>query len=332
MHAKKKVLLVGQYPPPIGGVTIHLKRFFDKYKESEEISIALWDIKKKKYYENNIQSPIWASLRKIISVDIVHMHLSSNIKIVLAVFYKILGKKVVYTHHNIRINNMMLFKILMLFVDKLILVNDRDISKNIKKYQYDVIPAFLPAYESTDLPEALTNKIEKYSTVISTNCSHLTYINEKDLYGFDLCVEALTILEKTQKIENTLLLLVDPSGTAKEYVQKLLQNFESQYNCDIVYIDDMLDFNTLICASTMILRATRSDGDALTIREALYLNVPIIASNITWRPEGTILFEHENSRDLSRKICDVVKGNIVTSKYENVDNGKKVIEIYRSMR
>ena len=323
------VLLIGQYPPPIGGVTMHIKRFFDRYKNDHKIELTLLDIKKKKVYVGNQTFGLSSLLLKIMSADIAHIHLSGNIKIMIAFIFKVLGKKVIYTHHNIRIDNMALFKLFMFFVDKLILVNDKDIHESVKKYNYVLIPAFLPTTESTPLSIPVIDKLRNYKYIISTNCFQMTIIDGKDIYGFDLCIQAFGKLVKQNKIKDSLLVLVDPSGTSMSYVKKLVKTFKNNNNCSILFIDNMIDFNELSKKSTMILRATRSDGDSLTVREALYLQIPVIASDVTYRPEGTILFENENSDDLSNRILDVINGNILSNQYYDLDYGEEIVNIYR---
>ena len=325
-----KVLLIGQYPPPIGGVTTHLKRFFNRYKKSEEVSLGLLDIKKRQYYHGASQLSMWTSLRNIISPDIVHIHVASNIKIFIAMFYKMLGKKVIYTHHNIRIKNMRTFKILMLFVDKLILVNDKSISDEVKKYNYMLIPAFLPSTESTPLPDSLQNTLKKYKKIISTNSTQLLMIEGKELYGIDLCIGAFKNLVEKHKIEETLLVVVDPSGTTKEYIDELMESFQEKNNCNIYYVDENINFNELVKQSKVVLRATRSDGDSLSVREALYLGVPIIASDITYRPEGTIIFRTDDADDLENKIEEVLSVAKQQDKYINIDYAAEIVSMYKS--
>ncbi|MEI2749894.1 MAG: hypothetical protein V9E88_14180 [Ferruginibacter sp.] len=55
-------------------------------------------------------------------------------------------------------------------------------------------------------------------------------------------------------------------------------------------------------SADIVLRPTNTDGDALTIREAIYLNKKIVASDVVERPEGTILFKTRDTNDLEIKI------------------------------
>jgi glycosyltransferase involved in cell wall biosynthesis len=59
---------------------------------------------------------------------------------------------------------------------------------------------------------------------------------------------------------------------------------------------------SLMARLDLFLRATLFDGDANSIREALALNIPVVASNTDYRPEGTIRFEVGNREDMIKKI------------------------------
>ena len=52
----------------------------------------------------------------------------------------------------------------------------------------------------------------------------------------------------------------------------------------------------------IVLRPTNFDGDSLTVREALMLGKPIVASDVVVRPAGTTLFENRNTDDLYKKL------------------------------
>ena len=70
----------------------------------------------------------------------------------------------------------------------------------------------------------------------------------------------------------------------------------------ITLIPHPISFINLVLKSHLVIRATNTDGDALTVREAIYLDRKIIASDVTKRPEGTILFKNRDSEDLFQKI------------------------------
>ena len=54
--------------------------------------------------------------------------------------------------------------------------------------------------------------------------------------------------------------------------------------------------------SDIIVRPTNTDGDSLTIREGLFLNKKVLASDVVKRPEGVILFKNRNLNDMEEKL------------------------------
>jgi hypothetical protein len=58
----------------------------------------------------------------------------------------------------------------------------------------------------------------------------------------------------------------------------------------------------LMSRSQIFLRPTFQDGDSISVREALALGVPVVASRIGSRPPGTILFHPGDLQDLLSKV------------------------------
>jgi glycosyltransferase involved in cell wall biosynthesis len=79
-------------------------------------------------------------------------------------------------------------------------------------------------------------------------------------------------------------------------------------------VKDNILFNTVegyfvpvIEASTLFVRPTNTDGDASSIREALYLGVPAVVSDAVERPEGSVLFRSRDMRDFEAKVRAVLE-------------------------
>jgi glycosyltransferase involved in cell wall biosynthesis len=54
--------------------------------------------------------------------------------------------------------------------------------------------------------------------------------------------------------------------------------------------------------SHVFVRATLEDGDSISVREALALGVPVVASRVGTRPPGTILFHPGDVEDMLSKV------------------------------
>ena len=62
----------------------------------------------------------------------------------------------------------------------------------------------------------------------------------------------------------------------------------------------------LLQEADIVVRSTYADGDAITVREALDLGVPVVASDTAFRPAGVVLFRKGDARDLLAKIEGVL--------------------------
>ena len=322
------VLLIGTIPPPIGGISVHLDRFLYLY-DGGHFKLSLLDMKKRKLFSNmkSTKSIIYI-LKIFLAAKIIHIHVSNNyIKTVVALLSKLFLKKVIYTHHNSIVNNRGIFRLMYRVCDQIILVNDKEIdNKLVINSKTEVIPAFLPPYNLERLPSELEQNINSYSRVISTNCYLYNLYKGKHVYGFDVIVNAFYNLSKLKKVENTLLVLVDPSGTTEVFVNDLLEGLNFGTN-KVLYIPKRVDFVSLVKKSSLTIRATRTDGDSISVRESLYFGVPIIASDVTERPEGTITFKNEDVEDLSKTIVSTLSMKEKVN-YRNLDYGEMVIKSY----
>ena len=58
----------------------------------------------------------------------------------------------------------------------------------------------------------------------------------------------------------------------------------------------------LMSASDVFVRPTLEDGDSISVREALSLGVPVVASRIGTRPAGAILFQPGDVEEMLSKV------------------------------
>jgi glycosyltransferase involved in cell wall biosynthesis len=87
-----------------------------------------------------------------------------------------------------------------------------------------------------------------------------------------------------------------------------------------------------IAAADLFVRPTRADGDAVSVREALALGRPVVASAVGERPTGTLLFPAGDAGACAEKIF-LALGNggqpVVTGSAPESDAFPPVWEIYR---
>jgi glycosyltransferase involved in cell wall biosynthesis len=86
----------------------------------------------------------------------------------------------------------------------------------------------------------------------------------------------------------------------------------------------------LIRDADILIRTTLFDGDAISIREALFLETPVIATDNGMRPDGVHLIESGNADDLVAKVRSVLdqSGTKPAESTEDSTNIASVVELY----
>lgn len=89
----------------------------------------------------------------------------------------------------------------------------------------------------------------------------------------------------------------------------------------------------LIRDADLLLRTTLFDGDAISVREALFLGTPVVATDNGMRPVGVHLIDIGDREALVRKVREVVGGEAPKKPgpVPESDNIAAVIEIYRQV-
>lgn len=292
---KSSILIIGKTPPPIGGVSVHIERLLYSLKHDEvpfeSMSLSLSTLKKF----------IPAYLRS----RIIHLNISSvYMRALLTLTSFLLNKKHINTFHgNLgrkkKIKNMF-DKVSIYFSSYPVVLNDdaRDFAIRYNKRTIK-ISAFIPPVSVEPLKGEIKWEIEalrtKFKALYCTNAYGIMYDDNKhEIYG--IC-ELVRIFSS---FSDRALILSDPAGSYNNYFQK--NNIKPGKN--ILIISEPHSFVEILKLSDTYIRNTSTDGDSLSVKEALYLRKNVIATNCVQRPEGVILCEVNNSADLIRKITE----------------------------
>lgn len=308
-----KVITVGPVSY-VGGINVHMRR----------LSLILGDCISFDFFDDsppNFSGKHGKSIRKISSVPgflssmkrakIVHIH-SGNwlLRILLVLVSRLFRAKVVVTLHSYRIAGLKKFvsDAVLRLSSKVICVNT-DIKASLGRADALVKEAFIPPFESERkcLPHDVEAFIEGHggAVLLCANAYRLTRYQGKDLYGLDQC---LAVARQCKKNEDKIVILfvvgtVMESDDLYSRAQKTIA--EEGLDEFICIYPEGLDFISLMRRSHIVLRPTVTDGDALTIREALFLGKPVIASDVVTRPSGTVTYMSEDPRDLYMTIKKV---------------------------
>lgn len=91
----------------------------------------------------------------------------------------------------------------------------------------------------------------------------------------------------------------------------------------------------MISAANMLLRTTRFDGDAISVREALYLGTPVIATDNGMRPKGVITIQTPaDSATLASTVENIIRERTSTIPLNDTtesDNVELVLSLYEEI-
>ncbi|MCK0137246.1 hypothetical protein [Arenibacter sp. S6351L] len=312
------ILQIAKLPPPIGGVTTHVKRLLASLKAVENIEFAILDYSK----ERNVL----VIIHKIANAKVVHLHVTKKVlRLFLVLFFRLLSKKVLITFHgNYNFKNILDIYSLK-YSDAAILLNQISYkaASNIRISKNYLIGAFIPPIEGDIAPldEILIEKIGKFKSnfnvVYSTNAYNYVRDDQgKETYmGSDL----VSLFTKNKEIG---LIFSDPTGN---YYKYLIGIFKELPN-NVLFITQPHDFINIIKATDALIRATTTDGDSLSVKEALYFNKTVIATGVVDRPNDVLIFN--NLEELQYLISNKTKNNTHSEVKNNFDD---ILKVYIEM-
>jgi hypothetical protein len=217
MNKKLKVILVGAYPPPIGGNSIHIKRLLEQclFKEINVIVLDPYNIPTNNNFNNVCRFKgnklirgikLLFKIIKLFNYSIVHIHVSAMNKFFFfAIPFLIctIGRKRIITIHSGSFQEQteskpkyycLLLNLILNRFDYIITVNNKQADYLIKKIKIkrdkiNIIPAFIPPLSFNSnfcIPIELKNV--KWLVLSSGYCTKL--------YGY---IEILNIIDRLQK-------------------------------------------------------------------------------------------------------------------------------------
>ncbi len=318
MYKKINVLITGPMPPPAGGISIHLQRLQHLLKHEFNLDFIDESSSKNKLYFNIKSLNLFVYLKKIIHSDLVFIHSGNRLfKKLHIIAGKLFGKKIIITIHGYGKKRSLLFRLYDQLVfnlaNKIILVNPEIRQKlNLNEHKIVIKNAFLPPVlsEEPNLSNAIETRLiaakQQNKTIICANASRLDNFNGEDLYGLDMSIEATKMLVDAG-IPVDVIFIVSSLDTGEDKFQKA-QNLIQQYQIQSSFflINEKASFVKLIEQSDMVIRPTNTDGDSLTIREGLYLNKIVLASDVVKRPDGTKLFKTRDTANLFEQMKELI--------------------------
>jgi len=350
-----KLAIFGPYPPPIGGISLFIKKlnlFINKRFETEVFIINEFGSHKenKSIYNLSSNSKIVYLFRLLYylffintSKYIYYHGVHGVTRFILVIFSKILkyevifhfhGKSVIHFHKKNWLSKM-ISSFYLQRAKKLIAVND-DIINKLKSFipslKIENIPAYLPSFESNS-----NNKIENFINKLDSEKKYyLSYgtldkaKNGKYNYGItDLLnfFNRKTIREG--QISLILVVILYKKENFEEFNKNLSTLLEKENSNIKVFINQggtqLIPFFKYVEG---YIRWTHEDGLGVSLIEALDYGISAIATNVCKRPKGVKIFDINKPAELESYILKPNKNKV---EHKRVDYQKMYIELFEGL-
>ena len=342
-----RVLQLGPYPPPHGGVQTNLVAIRE-FLRRRGIACAVINLTRYRraegdglYYPHNPFQVIALLLR--LRYDIIHIHFGGNIAARLLALWLVCsllpGKKTVLTFHSggypsskpgKTARRWCLRGFIFRRIDRIIGVNQEMLAMF---ERFGVPPSRLrlisPHTFQSPPPAELRPEVRAFLQSHSPLLATVSGLEPE--YDIPLQVEVLGRL--LPRFPN-LGLIVIGGGSLEREIRNLVAS--KPYSSSILVCGDMHHAETLhaIHQCNVMLRTTLYDGDSIAVREALDLGTPVVATDNGMRPAGVHLIPIAGRQECERAIERILKNpprRPAAPGCDNTGNLESVFRLYREL-
>jgi glycosyltransferase involved in cell wall biosynthesis len=286
---KYDIDILGPYPPPFGGVSIHVKRLHEVLQSRGVVSrvfdqYSSYDIEKD-VYPTKMRAAWWLSYFFRNKPEVVHFHIFSYVQYLYIFLLSYCSKsKIIISIHNERILStptVLRFFVIALIrtsrIKKCIVVSetvfDRFKGWGVKSIQW--IPAYIP-------PEFISKKELQVGRGVKVfyNASTLKSEESRSVYSLDMIFH---LSKQNNACDFHIFIGEEETGALTEILSEI-NNYKNTY---FYYNKNMIDY---MHAADVFIRPNRVDAFGISVQESLDLGVPAIASDVCTRSKGAILF------------------------------------------
>lgn len=311
-----EILLIGTIPMPIGGVTIYASRLTQRLEQSG-LDFSFFDYRRDSAML--LAQFMWTS-------KLVHINASQPLFILmLVVLAKAMGKKVVLTYHgNIgrygKIRNLF-DRISLRMVDRPLVLNEESFLLA-KSWNANtcLTTSFIGPSVNTPLQEDIARQLhvarESYDKIYATTAHNLAYDkNGQEIYGITRLCRIFG------RLESAALVVADPSGTYRKELSEDADN--------VIWISEPHNFYGVLELSDCLIRATSTDGDSISVREALHIGISVLASDCVSRPLGCTVYR--SWEELEEILMGVMPMAADASQSSSLDGYQQVQDTYSEL-
>lgn len=366
----KKLDIIGPYPPPYGGISVHIRRLREQLERAGYdfmLYTSSGKLQEKGKSVQRIQSLKKWLIEYLLSSKskILHLNTGSDwrMRLCCGLLCFVRRKKLVITLHgndiswpwvindDERLKKEVNFKgkvirelVIAVLKNASFIIADNPklkelaLSIGVKPTKTATVSAFIPPIVGQSdydrIPQCIWNFYRNHKPVISANGS-IAYYKNDDLYGVDLMIE---LVKRLKRKYPDIGLIFSLCGVREKRYYKELKDRIGRYGITenmLLVQEELPEVYPLYKKSDVFVRPTNTDGDAMSIREALYFKTPVVASDACPRPDGVVLFKNRDVQDFIEKTKKVLDNyEEYKSKANNLDPGNgfdRILEIYNEL-
>lgn len=316
---ENRILIIGKIPPPIGGVTIHVQRLLQQLPIEGFTHFHFLDLNSASFRE---------IITGILRHSVIHLHTSNPyFQLILALFSRLTGKTLLLTFHgNIgryrKLRNMVT-ALSCKYCSVPIVQNESSELHAIQLNPGTIrIGAYIPA--SFQQPLAPTTSlliqsfIADYDYLFCTNASTLSFDRSgREIYGISDLIDAFALLPKAG------LIISDSSGQYFHYIRT-----KRTISPNVCFISTPHDFLNILDYADAMIRNTSTDGDSISVHEAIEKGLVVFATDCVPRPDECRLYKNLLKINLMTELEEALMDNCDRSGKMNVT--QTLLHLYNS--
>ncbi|MGD9991823.1 MAG: glycosyltransferase [Salinivirgaceae bacterium] len=330
MSRNKRIAIIGPYPPPYGGISVHIERMLSRLPKENIHFFNTNKTASKGIPFYSIWIYIYVVYFLVARYKVIHYHSTSKkIRFLLSlvsffkrnVFFHLHGASFLDTINEA---TFMAKKIKSLIPCTNFIASNENIFHSLSElnprsiYLYD---AFIPpTFNQNDL-DLFTEAFELPSSqYIVCMVGWFSKYKQEDLYGFDITLDVLYSLINKYDLDISLIASVNGVNDKALYDSFLHKRAALNLTNRFILIESKpKEIYPLFLYSHLFIRPTNTDGNSVSVKEALWFETPIIASDAVPRPKEAYLFKNRDADDLAEKIMYVIKNQQFLSLQKKID-------------
>lgn len=327
--------IIGPYPPPYGGISIHISRMVYWLRRAD-INYKILN----QYHYSSENLSVFATKKSLLwwfrylfscNSKVIHFHEFSILLFpYIYIFNKLHKRKVkILTIHNEKIlkynyfiQKFVIYNLKKSNINKILAVSET-VSSFISRHSIgnvEWLPAYVPPHENTS---TVNNVLCGDNQEVIFNAWRIQNQDDVLVYGLDY------LLRLFGDFPNLVFYIFIGDTSCKKFVETYFKS-TIYTNYKLIFGEDLV---THLGQARLFLRLNRFDAYGISVQESLDLGVPAVASDVCNRASGCVLFKSKDYLSLKSSIIDVLSKNKMEQikDYKQTNYHYRLLNIYQKL-